>query len=104
MKAQIDIQSFWLAFQGPGNDWPLALCDCRTINYSTDAVEANLRYNNNGKDIESTRFYYSSEHKWYYFKDLGSDEILMFRQTDSSLEGGGSELFFINIWQRLTGK
>ena len=41
---------------------------------------------------ENQRLYYSLKHKWYYIKDLGDDEVIMIRQTDSDLndfEGGG---------------
>ncbi|KAG4418992.1 hypothetical protein IFR04_007853 [Cadophora malorum] len=80
--------NFWTSFQGPGNDWPLALCDYRTIDYDTEAIAADRVYHN--RFTENQRYYHSPEHKWFYVKDLGADEVLMFRQTDSSLEGGGS--------------
>jgi hypothetical protein len=41
---------------------------------------------------ENQRLYYSLKHNWYYIKDLGDDEVIMIRQTDSDLndfEGGG---------------
>jgi hypothetical protein len=40
---------------------------------------------------ENERVYFSPAHKWYYFKDLEDDEVIVFRQTDSALEGGGGE-------------
>jgi len=81
--------SFWKSFQGPGNDWPLALCDWRTIDYSSESIAADVVYYNSF--TENERLYYNSKHKWYYFKDLGSDEVIMLRQTDSNYEGGGGE-------------
>jgi len=75
------MHSFWKSFQGPGNDWPLALCDWRTIDYSSETVAADVLYFN--------RFHYSSKHEWYYFKDLSDDEVVMIRQTDSDLGAGG---------------
>jgi len=38
---------------------------------------------------ENERLYYSPKHRWYYVKDLEDDEIVMFRQSDSAIEGGG---------------
>jgi hypothetical protein len=35
--------------------------------------------------------YYSPGHDWYYVKDLGDDEILMFVQKDSDKAGGGGK-------------
>ncbi|KAH8585360.1 hypothetical protein B0O99DRAFT_647146 [Bisporella sp. PMI_857] len=79
--------NFWKSFQGPGNDWPLALCDYRTIRYGVESTPTDRVYHN--RFTENQRLYFSPDHKWYYFKDLGIDEVLMFRQTDSDLEGGG---------------
>ena len=42
---------------------------------------------------ENESLYYSPNHKWYYFKDLGDDEVILFQQTDSTIEGGGGKLY-----------
>ena len=36
---------------------------------------------------ENERFYYSPKHEWYYFKDLKDDEVILFQQTNSDLNG-----------------
>jgi len=79
--------NFWKSFQVPGNDWPLALCDYRTIDYSSETITADVVFHD--KFTENERVYYSPRHNWYYFKNLGKDEAIMFRQTDTQLEGGG---------------
>ncbi|KAH7333512.1 hypothetical protein BKA65DRAFT_45950 [Rhexocercosporidium sp. MPI-PUGE-AT-0058] len=79
--------NFWKSFQGPGNDWPLALCDHRTIDHRSESISADVVFDN--RFTENQRFYHSPAHRWYYFKDLGGDEVVMFRQTDSDLEQGG---------------
>jgi hypothetical protein len=35
--------------------------------------------------------YYSAEHTWYYFKDLRDDEVILFRNSDSTIENGGGK-------------
>jgi hypothetical protein len=35
--------------------------------------------------------YYDPGHDWYYVKDLGEDEILMFVQKDTDKPGGGGK-------------
>ncbi|KAF8861027.1 hypothetical protein BDZ45DRAFT_740625 [Acephala macrosclerotiorum] len=82
-----EIYSFWKSLQGPGNDWPLALCDYRTINYDSETISADVVWNN--RFTENVRLYHSPKHEWYYLKDLAEDEVIMLRQTDSDLEGGG---------------
>jgi hypothetical protein len=88
-KFETQPYSFWKSFQGPGNDWPLALCDWRTIDYDSESITADVVYYN--RYTENERLYYSPEHRWYYFKDLGHDEVIMLRQTDSNLQGRGGE-------------
>jgi len=73
--------------QGPGNDWPLAFCDWRTVNRKCDTISADVVFHN--RFTENERLYYSPKHKWYYFQDLGDDEVVVFRQTDSEVENGG---------------
>lgn len=38
---------------------------------------------------ENERLYHEDGFKWYWFKDLQDDEFIIFRQSDSSVEGGG---------------
>jgi hypothetical protein len=40
---------------------------------------------------ENEKVFHGSQHKWYYIKDMASDEIIMFLQKDSGLDGGGGE-------------
>ncbi|KIY03017.1 uncharacterized protein Z520_01483 [Fonsecaea multimorphosa CBS 102226] len=77
----------WKSLQGPGNDWPLALCDWRTLDRPSESVVVDVVYSKDFTENESV--YYSPKHKWYYFKDLGDDEVIVFQQTDSALPTGG---------------
>ncbi|KIW28117.1 uncharacterized protein PV07_07799 [Cladophialophora immunda] len=77
----------WKSLQGPGNDWPLALCDWRTLDRPSESVVVDVVYSKDFTENESV--YYSPNHKWYYFKDLQDDEVIVFHQTDSALPGGG---------------
>ena len=75
--------------QGPGNDWPLAICDRRTVDYKSEVVGQDIVYAD--RFTENARVYYSPEHKWYWFKDLQQDEVVIFQQSDSDIEGGGGK-------------
>jgi hypothetical protein len=80
--------SFRKSFQ-PGNDWPLALCDARSLDHSSDTTAVDIVYPD--RYTENEIAYYNSEHAWYYFKDIADDEIILFLQKDSSKVGGGGE-------------
>ncbi|OTA88361.1 hypothetical protein M434DRAFT_34838 [Hypoxylon sp. CO27-5] len=77
----------WKPLHGGGNDWPLAFCDSRTIDHTSESIVADVVFPN--RFTENVRLYYSPKHEWYYFKDLMDDEVIIFRQTDSALDGAG---------------
>ncbi|OTA55104.1 hypothetical protein K449DRAFT_438935 [Hypoxylon sp. EC38] len=77
----------WKPLRGGGNDWPLAFCDSRTIDHTSECIVADVVFPN--RFTENVRLYYSPKHEWYYFKDLMDDEVIIFRQTDSALDGAG---------------
>jgi hypothetical protein len=43
---------------------------------------------------EHTRVYYNDKHKWFYVDKMQRDEVLVFRQVDTEVMGGGGELRF----------
>jgi hypothetical protein len=82
------LYSLWKSLQGPGNDWPLALCDRRTVDNMDLIDEDAVLVNTFSSHI---RVYHRPEHEWYYVKDLQDDEIILFHQFDSAVQGGGGE-------------
>ncbi|KAI1427253.1 hypothetical protein F5Y12DRAFT_783380 [Xylaria sp. FL1777] len=84
----------WKSVQGPGNDWPLGLCDRRTIHHESEAIAADVVFPN--RYIENMRLYSSPRHAWYYVKDLKDDECIVFHQLDSDGTGGVAHASFRN--------
>ncbi|KAF2786836.1 hypothetical protein K505DRAFT_343458 [Melanomma pulvis-pyrius CBS 109.77] len=80
------VVNLWKSLQGPGDDWPLALCDVRTVDYEKDVVSQDLVFDN--RFNENLRVYYSDKHKWYYYANLQDDEIVVFQQMDSRARSG----------------
>ncbi|KAK6222672.1 hypothetical protein LQW54_000853 [Pestalotiopsis sp. IQ-011] len=79
--------NLWKSLQGPGNDWPLALCDRRTVDYDKETM---------GQDIvsadrvtENALVSHSPRHEWYYLDEMKDDEIIIFQQFSSDMKGGG---------------
>jgi len=72
--------SVWRVTQGPNNDWPLAICDYSTIDLndleSTDVIHKE-------RIGESLRLYHNRSQRWYYLSDQNTDEVTIFRNTDS---------------------
>jgi hypothetical protein len=77
--------NLWRALTPPPQDFPLALCDLRTVREEHLVRTDSIR--NAANDGESLEFYlalYDRRHRWCYFSDLTRDEVLMFQQYDTA--------------------
>ncbi|KAL6409840.1 hypothetical protein AUP68_06238 [Ilyonectria robusta] len=77
----IDPRSVWRPLVGSTDDWPLALCDYTTIN-----TEEDIRLNDAiRRDLvgEGSLLHYNEAHRWYYLKDQGVNDLIVFRNSDS---------------------
>jgi hypothetical protein len=73
--------------RGPLRDWPLALCDYRTVTPS-DLVPVDEVHK---EDIlESHGVQYNDAQEWYYLSDMQPNEMLIFKAADSHIKGEGS--------------
>lgn len=90
------ITSLWRCFSDPPQDWPLALCDGRSI--GDDEGTANtLVVVDEIPDFDTmvgdwpaeklgpsaSIFHFNPAHCWWYFSDMQRDEVLLFKFYDS---------------------
>lgn len=88
--------SLWRTFsQGP-QDWPLAVCDGRTVSNEETASNTLFVVDElplgdaqtapvEGEDqmIAATIFRYRPRHRWWYFGNMAADDVLLFKFQDS---------------------
>lgn len=88
--------SLWRTFSPGPQDWPLAVCDGRTV---TDAETASntlfvvdrfpegdaltAPVENEDQMIAATIFRYRPRHRWWYFSNMAADDVLLFKFQDS---------------------
>lgn len=77
----------WRVINGPTADWPLGLCDFRTIDPDADLV-ANDNLLIDGA-LENLLIHPSAKHQWYYLDQQNADEVAVFRQTSTDPAGRG---------------
>jgi hypothetical protein len=86
--------SFWRVFSPPPQDWPLALCDFRSLRddeglpnqlYFVDRVPDDpFAEVDESKMITSgSEFHFNPDHQWWYLPHMTRDEILFFVFHDS---------------------
>ncbi|AEO67444.1 uncharacterized protein THITE_2088932 [Thermothielavioides terrestris NRRL 8126] len=77
-----DWYSTWFPLRGPLNDWPLAICDARTVDREADLMPGDIVYTDWA--TENLQVHHSDRHKWYYLPDQTVDEVLIFKSGESS--------------------
>ncbi|MFC3173734.1 CmcJ/NvfI family oxidoreductase [Novosphingobium bradum] len=85
----------WRALSPPPQDFPLALCDGRTVS-PQDAVPIDYHMEAGGRDVtyRSTGIRHNADHQWWYFPDMTIDEMILFKGFDSAL---GDRLKVIHV-------
>ena len=83
LKKRFQIINLWRPIGRPAWDWPLALCDYRSID-RTDLVPTTLRYPDREGETLSVR--YNPNHKWYYLSNQTPDEVTLIKCYDSELD------------------
>ncbi|KAI0483544.1 hypothetical protein F4859DRAFT_473227 [Xylaria cf. heliscus] len=72
----------WRPLRGPSNDWPLGICDARTINNETDTMPGDIVYEQWA--TENLQVHYSDTQQWYYLPDQTENEVLIFKSAEAS--------------------
>ncbi|MFV2032238.1 MAG: CmcJ/NvfI family oxidoreductase [Gammaproteobacteria bacterium] len=79
-KGRFQIINVWRPLVDPVVNWPLALCDARSVDI-TDQVDTERRSaTHTGEILLST---HNPQHRWFYYPQMRSDEVLVFKTFDS---------------------
>lgn len=85
------IVNLWRPIRGPVESVPLAVCHARSI-ATQDLVVADLVYaHRTGHEYRGT---FSPEHRWFYYPDMCTDEVLLIKVFDS--QTGGENRFSLH--------
>jgi hypothetical protein len=99
LKGRFGIVNVWRPVRGPVLDSPLALCDARSFTdadlIASDLVYAHVRG-------ETSRVEYNPAHRWYYFSEQQTDEVLFIRVHDSANDGRARLSFHTSFENPLT--
>jgi hypothetical protein len=81
---RFQIVNIWRPLVDPVEDYPLALCDARSID-RLDLIDTERRAPNHTGEIQLA--VHSAAQRWYYFSAMRPPEVLLFKTFDS-LDGG----------------
>jgi hypothetical protein len=78
----------WRAITPPPQDFPLAVCDARTIDPGDEVTVTAITEELQGDIVHDTMSYvHNPAHRWYYFPDMTVDEVIVFKSGDSDPSG-----------------
>lgn len=93
LKHRFSIVNAWRSMRGTLEQWPLTVCDARTIDEAAltqTRREAPVRpdpsfeYN---RPSETRHAVFDPAHKWYWFPRMTADEVLLFKNYDTRTDG-----------------
>ncbi|KAJ6555130.1 hypothetical protein DFH09DRAFT_1365823 [Mycena vulgaris] len=85
LKHRFQILNLWRPISHPAVDWPLALCDFRTVDPANDILPIALIHPDSEGEIFALK--YNPNQKWAYFSGVAPDELILFKCFDSLQDG-----------------
>ncbi|ESK87433.1 hypothetical protein Moror_11653 [Moniliophthora roreri MCA 2997] len=85
LKHRFQIINLWRPISHPALDWPLAVCDYRSVNPKEDLVPMDLVYPDKVGEIYGVR--YNPDHKWKYLRGITPEEVILIKCYDSIEDG-----------------
>ncbi|PPQ90528.1 hypothetical protein CVT25_015818 [Psilocybe cyanescens] len=84
LEKRFQIINLWRPIHHPALDWPLALCDHRSVEVA-DIVPVALIFPD--REGETLGVKYNENHKWKYLRGMTPDEIVLIKCFDSIQDG-----------------
>ena len=84
LERRFAIINVWRSIHGTVHNAPLAFCDAASV-AAEDLVSVERQARERIGEIQLALF--SPAHRWYYFPQMGPDEVLLFKTYDSETDG-----------------
>ncbi|KAH9067009.1 hypothetical protein EDB83DRAFT_2314989 [Lactarius deliciosus] len=85
LQRRFQIINLWRPIRHAAYDWPLALCDCDSIDRSRDLAPTTLKYPDH--DGETYSVVWNEAHRWKYVRGMTPEEGVLIKCFDSIQDG-----------------
>ncbi|KAI0693929.1 hypothetical protein C8T65DRAFT_744548 [Cerioporus squamosus] len=85
LAGRFQIINLWRPISHPAYDWPLALCDYRSVDRENDLVPTTLKYPDRDGETYSVKF--NPGNKWKYLRGMSPEEVVFIKCYDSQDDG-----------------
>ena len=79
LQRRFQIINLWRPISHPALDWPLGLCDYRSVDPKTDTFPLALIYPNSDYEGETMAVSYNEKQKWKYFRGVTPEEFILIK-------------------------
>ncbi|KAL6895046.1 hypothetical protein GGI43DRAFT_424494 [Trichoderma evansii] len=86
LKGRWQAINVWKPIKGPLDDWPLGLCDARSVDFANDTIAGDIVFDD--FVTENLQIFPSPNFQWYYVPDQNIWEALMFKSADRCPHSG----------------
>lgn len=93
LRGRFAIVNVWRSMSGPIEQWPLTVCDARTIDEEfliSTRREAPIRPEPSfeyARPSATRHAAFDANHRWYYFPRMTQNEVLLFKNYDTLADG-----------------
>ena len=77
LAGRFQIINLWRPIHHPADDYPLTLCDYRSIDFNEDLVATKLKFRT--YDGETFGVKHSERHRWKYLRGMRPDELVLIK-------------------------
>jgi hypothetical protein len=79
------LYNMWRSVSAPPQDFPLAVCDARTVVPLDEVTVTAITVEKDTGEIthDTTGYLYNPAHRWYYYQDMTPEEVLVFKAHDT---------------------
>jgi hypothetical protein len=79
------LYNMWRAVSAPPQDFPLAVCDARTVARLDEVTVTAITVEKDAGEIthDTTGYLYNLAHRWYYYRNMTPEEVLVFKAHDT---------------------
>ncbi len=84
-NARWALYNVWRAVSPPPQDFPLAVCDARSVADGDEVAVTAVTTSRGVGDLrhDTTSYIHNPQHRWHYYPDMTRDEVIVFKAHDS---------------------
>ncbi|KAG2096738.1 uncharacterized protein F5147DRAFT_641514 [Suillus discolor] len=90
LRRRFQIINLWRPISHAAVDWPLALCDFRSVDFEKDLMPVALIYPDREGETFGVR--YNPNHQWKYLKAMTPEEFVLIKCSNSIQDGSVAKL------------